>query len=1065
MKKRSAITASLAVGALTATALSCVGVSPALASDDLRITAGYLSIGLDSTGTVTSLSDIRTGTEYLVPEKHAPLVSLVIDGEQQMPTSVTKVDGDLEFSSDSADYTVTVDVEDAGGYSTFEVTDVDAPAGADVESLLWGPLPTSITETVGEVVGVARNDSFALGMRPLTDRTEGGWPQQYDDLGWKDEVSPNPSDLEVWPHEEWSVAGVTPWGTLLRAFQFDYSKERMRSQIGGYDIPVGPLAEQPTVLGSKVAIFGADPSATPTVLSEISQSEGLPYPTIDGQWQKVAQATSQSFLVLGDLNTGTLAEGAEFAKLAGIDYLYSLPNAAGPWQATGHYEFNTSMGQGDAGVAEFVERAEKLGIKIGVHTLSDFVASNDAYVTAPADDRLALGGRATLTRPLSATATTAYLSDDALLRDGVQGRKLRIGDEFIDYSSFAKVGDEWEVRGLSRARWGSAAVAHDEGATAARLLQNQYGGALGNIEIIDEIATRLSTIWNDTGIRAMSFDGLESASQSGWGSFGMAQLVDKTRDRTENNDGFITETSRMGSNIWDGLSRASWGEVASTSMNQVFINNEFYAANYLPHMMGWIRLSGGESLVSIEHKLARAAGLNAGTGFQGSVGNLRGSGQQARDVLDTIKQWERARNVGAFSEELKAKFRDQSTNWHLEVVTEGSAWTLQQTDAAGAPIGDPIAIAAPTPQISTSSLPNAVAGELYEQQVESNNPTTVRFEVTSGSLPKGLKLNKDTGGIIGTPEKPGTSKFTVTAHNSAGLDSVSKNLQIQVRPFGGKAAVSMKAPLSTDDPVVITVRNPNEHALKNLNVTLSAGDGWTATPASTIPKKLAPGVSVEIAFDLAAVPDAASARTIDLRGAVTYDYPGSKGLSESVKGSIIVPLADISLAFNNVGITHDDNPGPGNVDGARNSYSAEALAAAGLVAGAEFTNDGITYTWPSAVGTPNNVNGSATFKVAGEGDRLGFLGSAIGSQSGTGVITYTDGTTQQFTLSFENWGDPEPGDAVANSTYRNTQSGPANHGYSYRVFAEQVELAAGKRVHTVTLPNNGSIHVFAAAIG
>lgn len=198
---------------------------------------------------------------------------------------------------------------------------------------------------------------------------------------------------------------------------------------------------------------------------------------------------------------------------------------------------------------------------------------------------------------------------------------------------------------------------------------------------------------------------------------------------------------------------------------------------------------------------------------------------------------------------------------------------------------------------------------------------------------------------------------------------------------------------------------------------------------------------------------------------VGYDYPGSKGLSETVRGSISVPLADISLAYNNVGVTHDSDPRPGNVDGAGNSYSAEALAAVGLVAGQPFTHDGITYPWPAAVGTPNNVTGGATFQVEGEGSRLGFLGSAIGSQTGSGTITYTDGSKQQFTLSFENWGDPEPGDAAVSSTYRNTQRGPANHGYNYRIFDEQVELAAGKRVHTVTLPNNGSIHVFAVAIG
>jgi len=46
----------------------------------------------------------------------------------------------------------------------------------------------------------------------------------------------------------------------------------------------------------------------------------------------------------------------------------------------------------------------------------------------------------------------------------------------------------------------------------------------------------------------------------------------------------------MSANTWDALTRASWGEVGVTSMNQVFLNNTYYQANYLPGMLGWISL-------------------------------------------------------------------------------------------------------------------------------------------------------------------------------------------------------------------------------------------------------------------------------------------------------------------------------------------------------------------------------------------------------------------------------------------------------------------------------------------
>ncbi|MFD4759766.1 hypothetical protein ACFWOJ_12975 [Streptomyces sp. NPDC058439] len=42
---------------------------------------------------------------------------------------------------------------------------------------------------------------------------------------------------------------------------------------------------------------------------------------------------------------------------------------------------------------------------------------------------------------------------------------------------------------------------------------------------VDEIATRLSTAYNDTGGRATSYDGLEPAGYNGWGGYGFARLV------------------------------------------------------------------------------------------------------------------------------------------------------------------------------------------------------------------------------------------------------------------------------------------------------------------------------------------------------------------------------------------------------------------------------------------------------------------------------------------------------------------------------------------------------------
>ena len=51
-----------------------------------------------------------------------------------------------------------------------------------MELVLWGPFPTSIGDTVGEVVGVVRNKDFAIGIQALNIKTLGGYPNDESDI-------------------------------------------------------------------------------------------------------------------------------------------------------------------------------------------------------------------------------------------------------------------------------------------------------------------------------------------------------------------------------------------------------------------------------------------------------------------------------------------------------------------------------------------------------------------------------------------------------------------------------------------------------------------------------------------------------------------------------------------------------------------------------------------------------------------------------------------------------------------------------------------------------------------
>ena len=116
---------------------------------------------------------------------------------------------------------------------------------------------------------------------------------------------------------------------------------------------------------------------------------------------------------------------------------------------------------------------------------------------------------------------------------------------------------------------------------------------------------------------------------------------------------------------------------------------------------------------------------------------------------------------------------------------------------------------------------------------------------------------------------------------------------------------------------------------------------------------------------------------------------------------LLVPYASISDIITNIGISDDATPGAGNLDGGGQSSAPNRPSPPqGITSGGTVTHDGLTFTWPTTgTGKPDNiVAGGQTVPFTGTGTKLGFLGTAdYGDASGTGLITYTDGTTPDAT--------------------------------------------------------------------
>lgn len=78
---------------------------------------------------------------------------------------------------------------------------------------------------------------------------------------------------------------------------------------------------------------------------------------------------------------------------------------------------------------------------------------------------------------------------------------------------------------------------------------------------------------------------------------------------------------------------------------------------------------------------------------------------------------------------------------------------------AGCP-GDPLTII-------PASLPDAIEGRSYREELETEGRDPQTWSIDDGSLPPGLTLDDDSGVISGTPTRPGDYDFTVAVFDSS----------------------------------------------------------------------------------------------------------------------------------------------------------------------------------------------------------------------------------------------------------------------------------------------------------
>ncbi|WP_063778055.1 glycoside hydrolase family 3 C-terminal domain-containing protein [Lentzea aerocolonigenes] len=300
-----------------------------------------------------------------------------------------------------------------------------------------------------------------------------------------------------------------------------------------------------------------------------------------------------------------------------------------------------------------------------------------------------------------------------------------------------------------------------------------------------------------------------------------------------------------------------------------------------------------------------------------------------------------------------------------------------------------------------------------------------------------------------------------------------------VNGVSGSAPILVTGTLTSTVPSILaagtsgttsaTFTNGGTEDVRGLALTITTPSGWTATPATpTTFDRVAPGSSVTARWTLSGSSNP---------GSYSIGFGASSSLGAfSSDGTVKVPYGSVAAAYDNTGISNDNQPVSGAFDGSGLNYSAQALAAAGLGTG-PVNIGGIPFTWPQPNVANNVVAGGQVLPVSGSGRLLGFLGSnAFGSTSAPGTIVYTDGSTQGYALSFADWWSSSalPGTSIAAaSQYLNVGPNSTRQDQRVHVYLAWAPLDPAKTVKYVILPdvapsqvpNNPAMHVFAVGIG
>ncbi|MDM8253567.1 hypothetical protein QUW52_03710 [Phocaeicola barnesiae] len=551
----------------------------------------YFRVDINSKGYIVGMWDrTKENRNFSPTDQPSPLLALYNSQLKRYyyPEKASFSHGKyrLEYENGSV---ATVKLEEKDRYFKLTLEKLENRDGID--GVQWGNYYTNINNLLGEMIGVARDTSaavgYAIGALALNDNTIGGESRFTSETGAAGYIvhTPDPvrhplpvtlhegqqftlggdgiSDVAFYNRKEpyfrmlyGSTAGVDCNGRInIRYHSRDRRKPNLIYSPEGVPIQqnnepnhlMRQAVPRVDYIGSSIAFWGSpDSIALMGVIQNIVKEEGLPYPTFQGKWVKDPTAFMPDLLTYGGLydSIPSYAKQMGLKVISAYDQGFLNPDRANGGYVDGKEEQRKPfhLSSGDMSHREFADWLAKDGLIFGRTTITNSMSPGTKDCSPIPSDSACIQHRRHLTADLTASDTLIYIDDPTYMNEIAcweghckELNMVKIGKELIHYLGVSDT-KPYRLLNVTRGYWNTQPSVHKKGDNVDKMQVTvgwAYQGLVPNLELQDELGKLYADMAANSGIGYYDLDGQEFLFHSGFGSYSVKRFFRSMFERAK----------------------------------------------------------------------------------------------------------------------------------------------------------------------------------------------------------------------------------------------------------------------------------------------------------------------------------------------------------------------------------------------------------------------------------------------------------------------------------------------------------------------------------------------------